>query len=130
MKQPLTDRQAQTLAIIRASILERGFPPTLREIGEEMSIRSTNGVSDHMKALERKGYIRRHDLKSRGVELVDLVHTIERMDQIDPMASSVITRLISAAERNRGDLFDGEADAIRVARAWLDRTEAIARKSS
>ncbi|HQB44061.1 MAG TPA: repressor LexA, partial [Polyangiaceae bacterium] len=45
--QGLTHRQQQVLDFIRESISERGYPPTLREIGAHMGIRSTNGVSDH-----------------------------------------------------------------------------------
>jgi repressor LexA len=69
--QGLTQRQAQTLDYIRQSIEERGYPPTLREIGEYMGIRSTNGVNDHLRALERKGYLRREDMKSRALRLVN-----------------------------------------------------------
>ena len=69
--QGLTGRQEQTLDFIRKSIEERGYPPTLREIGEHMGIRSTNGVNDHLRALERKGYLRREDMKSRALKLVD-----------------------------------------------------------
>ncbi len=69
--QGLTKRQEQTLDFIRLSIRERGYPPTLREIGEHMGIRSTNGVNDHLRALERKGYLRREDMKSRALRLVD-----------------------------------------------------------
>jgi repressor LexA len=58
------------LDFISASIVERGFPPTLREIGEHFSIRSTNGVNDHLKALEKKGHLRREDLKSRAMRPV------------------------------------------------------------
>lgn len=68
--QGLTKRQAQTLDLIRQSIEERGYPPTLREIGVSMGIRSTNGVNDHLRALERKGYLRREDMKSRALRLV------------------------------------------------------------
>jgi len=69
--QGLTKRQEQTLDFIRSSIEERGYPPTLREIGEHMGIRSTNGVNDHLRALERKGYLRREDMKSRALRLVE-----------------------------------------------------------
>ncbi|MCA9667594.1 MAG: transcriptional repressor LexA [Myxococcales bacterium] len=63
----LTRRQRQVLDFITESIEERGYPPTLREIGEHLEIRSTNGVNDHLKALERKGYLVRDDLKSRAL---------------------------------------------------------------
>jgi repressor LexA len=69
--QGLTKRQEQTLDFIRQSIEDRGYPPTLREIGEHMGIRSTNGVNDHLRALERKGYLRREDMKSRALKLVE-----------------------------------------------------------
>jgi repressor LexA len=65
--QGLTDRQQQVLHYIRQSINERGYPPTLREIGAHMGIRSTNGVNDHLRALERKGYLTREDMKSRAL---------------------------------------------------------------
>ncbi len=66
-KEPLTDRQRAVLEYISDSIERRGYPPTLREIGEHMGIRSTNGVNDHLKALEKKGYLEREDLKSRAL---------------------------------------------------------------
>jgi repressor LexA len=70
--QGLTARQEQVLAFIRDSIVERGYPPTLREIGAHMGIRSTNGVNDHLRALERKGYLTREDMKSRALRPRDL----------------------------------------------------------
>ena len=70
MRYALTDRQKRVLEFIRRSTETRGYPPTLREIGEEFGIKSTNGVSDHLKALERKGYLERDDLKSRALRPV------------------------------------------------------------
>ena len=67
MHDQLTDRQQQILDFISESINGRGFPPTLREIGEHFGIKSTNGVNDHLKALEKKGYLHREDLKSRAL---------------------------------------------------------------
>jgi repressor LexA len=63
----LTDRQKQILSFIVRESEDRGFPPTIREIGEEMDIRSTNGVNDHLKALERKGYLTRGEQQSRSL---------------------------------------------------------------
>lgn len=65
--QALTQRQQMVLDFIRQSIADRGYPPTLREIGARMGIRSTNGVNDHLRALERKGYLTREDMKSRAL---------------------------------------------------------------
>ena len=68
--QGLTERQREILDFIQARIEEQGYPPTIREIGEVMGIRSTNGVNDHLKALERKGYLKREGLKSRALRPV------------------------------------------------------------
>jgi len=71
VKQPLTERQQQALNFISDCLGRRGYPPTLREIGLAMGIRSTNGVNDHLKALERKGYLVREELKSRALRPVE-----------------------------------------------------------
>lgn len=63
----LTERQAEVMEAIAASIRDRGYPPTLREIATVCNIKSTNGVSDHLMALERKGLIRRDAVTSRGI---------------------------------------------------------------
>src|SRR3954454_18393328 len=65
MMQKLTQRQKMVLEFIQTTIDTDGYPPTLREIGNFMGIRSTNGVNDHLRALERKGYLTRKDMKSR-----------------------------------------------------------------
>ena len=61
----LTDRQATVLRVIAKHIDDVGYPPTIRELGDALGISSTNGVNDHLKALERKGYLTREDSKSR-----------------------------------------------------------------
>src|SRR5207237_9505248 len=74
--QGLTQRQQMVLDFIRQSIHDRGYPPTLREIGARMGIRSTNGVNDHLRALERKGYLTREDMKSRALRPTALSHAL------------------------------------------------------
>jgi repressor LexA len=71
MTEPLTERQEKILAFIKKSIQDQGYPPTIREIGEHFGIRSTNGVNDHLKALERKGYLQRGELKSRALSVIE-----------------------------------------------------------
>src|SRR5258708_5477984 len=71
MSEPLTDRQEKILDFIKKSIVDQGYPPTIREIGEHFGIRSTNGVNDHLKALERKGYLHRGELKSRALSVIE-----------------------------------------------------------
>jgi repressor LexA len=72
--QKLTDRQRAVLDYITTSIDDCGYPPTLREIGNHLGIRSTNGVNDHLRALERKGYLTREDMKSRTLRPTSLAY--------------------------------------------------------
>jgi repressor LexA len=67
MASGLTERQREVLRFIANEIEQRGYPPTIREIGEALDIASTNGVNDHLKALERKGYLQRDPVKSRAL---------------------------------------------------------------
>lgn len=62
----LTARQAQVLEVIEKAIRAQGYPPTIREIGAQLGIRSPQGVSDHLAALERKGYLNRSQARSRS----------------------------------------------------------------
>ncbi|HJL43164.1 MAG TPA: transcriptional repressor LexA [Myxococcales bacterium LLY-WYZ-16_1] len=97
--QDLTPRQRQILDFITRRIDDQGYPPTIREIGEEMGIRSTNGVNDHLKALERKGFLRREGLKSRALRPVDMAVNWDgaageaaapAVTRSDPLVSAVI----------------------------------------
>jgi repressor LexA len=65
----LTERQRFVYDFIRDKIVNRGYGPTVREIGENFNISSPNGVMCHLKALEKKGLIRRSPNKSRAIEL-------------------------------------------------------------
>jgi len=96
MSEPgLTDRQKEVLEFIQRSIDGRGYPPTLREIGEHMGIRSTNGVNDHLKALEKKGYLAREDLKSRALRPLKLPNGGARPDpQLVPLDGAMQGRMV------------------------------------
>src|SRR5678809_1503396 len=75
MPDRLTQRQQEILDFISTQIDKRGYPPTLREIGIHFGIRSTNGVNDHLKALEKKGFLTREDLKSRAMRPLGAVRS-------------------------------------------------------
>lgn len=64
-------KQQQILDYIKEFIIERGFPPSVREICDAVKLSSTSTVHSHLEALEEKGYIRRDGSKSRTIELVD-----------------------------------------------------------
>ena len=65
----MTERQAKIYEFIRDKIRNRGYGPTVREIGDEFGIRSPNGVMCHLKALEKKGLITREPNMSRAIQL-------------------------------------------------------------
>jgi repressor LexA len=65
----LTDRQKAIYDFLLKTIREKGFAPSIPEIGRQFKIASTNGVSDHLKALAKKGYIRR--VGKRAIEVVN-----------------------------------------------------------
>ena len=65
----LTDRQKAIYDFLLKTIREKGFAPSIHEIGRQFKIASTNGVSDHLKALEKKGYI--HRVGKRAIEVVN-----------------------------------------------------------
>lgn len=65
----LTDKQEKIYQFIRKTIEDRGFPPTIRDICREFQIKSPNGVMCHLKALEKKGKIRRDENISRGITI-------------------------------------------------------------
>lgn len=88
------------LDFIRSSIADRGYPPTLREIGAKMGIRSTNGVNDHLRALERKGYLTREDMKSRALR-----PTAHANSNLEP----VIDHLVDEDEHGSGAVEIGKS---------------------
>ncbi len=66
----LTQRQKEVLEFIISHIEQYGYPPSIPEIQEKFSFKSPNAVSDHLEALEKKGYIARRPHKSRGIEVL------------------------------------------------------------
>ena len=65
----LTPRQRRVLEVIRESVERRGYPPTVREIGEAVGLTSTSSVSYQLSSLQRKGYLRRDPSKPRAVDV-------------------------------------------------------------
>jgi len=67
----LTTRQQQVLDVILSTVSERGYPPTVREIGEAVGLSSPSTVHSHLAALVKRGYIRRDPSKPRAIEVID-----------------------------------------------------------
>jgi repressor LexA len=68
--QGLTDRQRQVLEGVTKIMREKGYPPTVREIGDLLGLRSSCTVQRHLEALERKGYLKRDRTKARSLEVL------------------------------------------------------------
>ncbi len=66
---PLTERQRTILNVIRASVTNRGYPPSIREIGDAVGLTSTSSVAHQLRTLERKGYLRRDPNRPRAVDV-------------------------------------------------------------
>lgn len=73
MRKELTKRQQQVLDFIINYLKNTGYPPTVREVGNEFKI-SSKGAYDHLIAIEKKGYIKRSPTKPRAIEIMDFVH--------------------------------------------------------
>jgi len=69
MSDELTSRQRKILDVIRDAVTDRGYPPSIREIGEAVGLTSTSSVHSQLEALQRKGYIRRDPTKPRAIEV-------------------------------------------------------------
>jgi len=67
----MSQRQQAILDFIKASVRERGYPPSVREIGEAVGLASSSTVHGHLDRLEKKGLIRRDPTKPRAIEILD-----------------------------------------------------------
>ena len=77
MAKQLTNRQHTVLETIRAWIRERGYPPTIRELGQRLGIKSLRGVTTHLDAIAKKGFLKREP-RARSISLLDLVAPFEQ----------------------------------------------------
>ncbi len=108
-KPQLTQRQREIYLFLRDKILNRGYGPTVREIGAHFGIRSPNGVMCHLKALEKKGLITRESHMSRAIQLTDSPSrrmTLPMAGQI--AAGSPVLAVQNEDEIDFSPLFDSE----------------------
>ena len=83
----LTARQRRVLEVIRHSVERRGYPPSMREIGESVGLTSPSSVSHQLQALERKGYLRRDPNRPRALEVLDPGRDLADDSAVDPTGS-------------------------------------------
>lgn len=87
MKKELTDRQRQILDFIRECISANGVPPTIREIAANFGMKSPRAVSEHLAAIERKGYLRRARGKARQILPVENRGDVNRVPIVGRVAA-------------------------------------------
>lgn len=102
----LTPRQREIYEFIRRKIEERGYGPTVREIGLEFDIQSPNGVMCHLKALVKKGLITRQEKSARAIKLVDYAPHSRSLPLLGTVAAGSPLQAVENDERFEfGDLF-------------------------
>lgn len=79
----ITKKQSEILEYIKNEILNRGFPPAVREICDAVHLKSTSSVHSHLESLEKNGYIRRDPTKPRAIEILDGNFNIVRREVIN-----------------------------------------------
>jgi len=89
MEKELTRRQEEILEFLKDFVMERGFPPTLREIASHLGIRGPKGPHKALRILERKGYLRRVSGGSRALEIVGVSPAEERQVLSVPIVGRV-----------------------------------------
>src|SRR3989442_5481779 len=95
----LTERQKEIYHFIRLKIESRGYGPTVREIGEAFEIKSPNGVMCHLKALEKKGLIKREEHSARAIQLVAHRRPAEGLPLLGMVAAGNPLPAVEQAER-------------------------------
>ena len=100
MSDALTDRQREVLDCIRQHLQDTGMAPTRAEIADLMGFQSKNAASDHLRALERKGFIRIHNDRSRGIQLLDAAQwNDDEMPLVGKVAAGLPIEAIENVER-------------------------------
>lgn len=79
----ISDKQREILEYIKAEILNKGYPPAVREICEAVKLKSTSSVHAHLETLEKNGYIRRDPTKPRAIEIVDENFNLTRLEMVN-----------------------------------------------
>ena len=103
----VTKRQRQVYEFIRGKIRNRGYGPTVREIGRHFKINSPNGVVCHLKALEKKGLITREPNMSRAIQLATEPAELRGLPLAGQIAAGVLHEAIEQDERvNFDEMFD------------------------
>lgn len=109
----ISKKQEEILEYIKSQILERGFPPAVREICEAVHLKSTSSVHSHLETLEKNGYIRRDPTKPRAIEILDDTFNLIRRELVNvPVVGRVAAGEPILAQEHIEDYFPLPADIL------------------
>lgn len=101
VQEKLTSKQQEILEYIKETILNKGYPPAVREICEAVHLKSTSSVHSHLETLEEKGYIRKNPAKPRTIEIIDDCFNLTRREVVNvPLIGTVAAGVPLLAEEN------------------------------
>ena len=102
----ISKKQLEILEYIKSQILERAFPPAVREICEAVNLKSTSSVHSHLETLEKNGYIRRDPTKPRAIEILDDSFNLTRREMVNvPIVGQVAAGEPILAQENIENYF-------------------------
>jgi len=102
----ISEKQREILEYIKQEILQKGYPPAVREICEAVNLKSTSSVHSHLETLEKNGYIRRDPTKPRAIEILDDDFNLTRREVVNvPLIGHVAAGEPILAEQNVQDYF-------------------------
>ncbi len=97
----ITKKQMEILECIKQAILDKGYPPTVRELCDMVNLKSTSSIHANLEALERNGYIRRDPSKPRAIEIVDESFYMTKTDMVNvPLVGQVAAGMPILASQN------------------------------
>lgn len=116
----ISSKQQEILDYIKSQILERGFPPAVRDICEAVHLKSTSSVHSHLETLEKNGYIRRDPTKPRAIEILDDSFAMMRREMTSvPIIGHVAAGEPLLAEQNIEDYFPIPVEMLPNANTFL-----------
>ena len=109
----ITAKQSEILEYIKSQILNKGYPPSVRDICEAVNLRSTSSVHAHLETLEKNGYIRRDPTKPRAIEIIDDNFNLTRREVVNvPLLGQVAAGQPILAAENITNYFPIPAEYI------------------
>ncbi|HKM21793.1 MAG TPA: transcriptional repressor LexA [Lachnospiraceae bacterium] len=116
----ITGKQSEILEYIKKEILDRGYPPAVREICEAVHLKSTSSVHSHLETLEKNGYIRRDPTKPRAIEIMDDSFQMVRNEMTSiPIVGTVAAGTPILAEENISGYFPLPVDMVPNAESFV-----------